>query len=129
MTVGRVVLGAALAVLVAATWLAAGALGSRKPVIPARVQVASDEYSFRLSRQWVKAGPAIIELVNYGEDPHDLTMRRQAKGAKTYRVKETLPEHEAILRATLVPGRYLLWCSIADHRDRGMEAMLTVKKR
>ncbi len=129
MILGRVALGAALAVLVSAPTLTAGALESRKPVIPARVQVASDEYSFRLSRQWVKAGPAIIELVNYGEDPHDLTMRRQAKGAKTYRVKETLPEHEVTLRATLVPGRYLLWCSIADHRERGMEAILTVKKR
>ncbi len=129
MILGRVALGAALAVLVSAPTLTAGALDSRKPVIPARVQVASDEYSFRLSRQWVKAGPAIIELVNYGEDPHDLTMRRQAKGAKTYRVKETLPEHEVTLRATLVPGRYLLWCSIADHRERGMEAILTVKKR
>ena len=107
----------------------AAAPGAKKPVVPARVQVIADEFSFRLSRQTVKAGPARIELVNFGEDIHDLTMRRQAKGAKTYRLAETLPQGARTLKVTVVPGRYLLWCSVADHRNRGMEAMLTVTKR
>ena len=39
---------------------------------PARVQVGADEFSYSLSRQSIKAGPAIVQLVNYGEDEHDL---------------------------------------------------------
>jgi plastocyanin len=116
-----------LAVLLSA---AAPALGApQKPVPPARLLVVADEFSFTLSRASIKAGPAIIELSNMGEDPHDLTLRHRAKGARTYRLKLTLPEHERYLSARLVPGRYLLWCSVADHRQRGMEAYLTVKKR
>ena len=26
----------------------------------------------------------------------------------------------------LVPGRYLLWCAVADHREQGMPAVLRV---
>ena len=37
---------------------------------PARVQVGADEFRYSLSRQTIKAGPAIVQLVNYGEDEH-----------------------------------------------------------
>ena len=117
---------AALAAVLAAS--AGGGTAARKPVVPARVQVVAEEFTFTLSRGAIKAGPAVIELANFGEDAHDLVLRRRAKGARTYRLAETLPEHQRHLRATLVPGRYLLWCSIADHRARGMSAYLTVKK-
>ena len=43
---------------------------------PARVQVSAQEFSFTLSRASIEAGPAIVELANFGEDPHDLRMRR-----------------------------------------------------
>jgi hypothetical protein len=126
LSLARLLLAAALVAVAPAL----GATAARpKPRPPARLLVVADEFSFTLSRPAIKAGPAIIELSNMGEDPHDLTMRRQAKGARTYRLKLTLPEHERYLSAALVPGRYLLWCSVADHRQRGMEAYLTVKKR
>ena len=128
MTVRRLAVGAAFAVLVAALAVP-GAGGAKKPVVPARVQVVAEEFSLTLSRRTIKAGPAVIELANFGQDAHDLVMRRSARGARTYRVKETLPEHQRVIRATVVPGRYLLWCSIADHRQRGMQVWLTVKKR
>ncbi len=122
-------LGCALAVGgVALAGLATGAPASRTTAPPARVQVVASEFSFSLSRRAIKAGPAVIELANFGEDPHDLYMRRLAKGAVTLKVKETLPEHQSILRARLAAGRFVLWCSIADHRKRGMEAQLTVRK-
>ncbi|MGH3104932.1 MAG: hypothetical protein ACRDN6_12635, partial [Gaiellaceae bacterium] len=81
-----------------------------------------------LSRQAVKSGRVIIQLVNYGEDPHDLRVRRIAARALTFRTPEVLPERLADLNVRLGPGRYRLWCSIADHRARGMRAVLTVKK-
>ena len=71
---------------------------------PARVQVAADEFSFALSRQSLRSGAAIVQLANYGEDDHDLALR-------------------------LVPGRYTLWCTLADHRRRGMHATLVVRAR
>ncbi len=123
-------LGCALALGgVALAGLATSAPASRTITPPARVQVVASEFSFSLSRRTIKTGPAVIELTNFGEDPHDLYMRRLARRAVTLKVKETLPEHQKILRARLAPGRFVLWCSIADHRKRGMEAHLTVTKR
>ena len=46
------------------------------PPPPARVQVVAREYSFALSRPSMKAGTAIVELANFGEDPHDLRLQR-----------------------------------------------------
>ena len=70
-----------------------------------------------------------MELANFGEDPHDLMLRRDAKGAPTLRIRDVAPGKQGYLRAKLAPGRFRLWCSIADHRERGMRATLVVTKR
>jgi uncharacterized cupredoxin-like copper-binding protein len=119
----RVALAAALLLVVAAP-----APGARKPA-PARVQVVAEEFELTLSRQTLKAGPAVVELANFGEDSHDLKLRRQATGAPTLTIPEVGPSRQAQLRARLTPGRFVLWCSIADHREQGMEARLTVRHR
>jgi hypothetical protein len=31
------------------------------------------------------------------------------------------------LEARLLPGRFTIWCSLADHRARGMTATLVVR--
>ena len=95
---------------------------------PARVQVTSSEFDYVLSRAKVRQGRAIIELVNLGEDPHDLAIRRNAKGARTYVTKVVLPEKHASVSLRLYPGRYTLWCTVGDHRRIGMVATLTVVK-
>ena len=94
---------------------------------PARVQVSATEYNFGLSRHSIKAGRALIELANFGEDPHDLRLRRVG-GTKIWGTRVVAPEDTAILSAKLRPGRYKLWCSLADHRALGMEAGLLVRK-
>ncbi len=38
------------------------------------------------------------------------------------------PGKIARLRLKLLKGRYQLWCSLADHRARGMHATLLVKR-
>jgi hypothetical protein len=91
------------------------------------VQVAADEFRYSLSRPSIKAGPAIVQLVNYGEDEHDLRLRR-AGGTRTYRVGKIRPGGLAELEARLLPGRFTLWCSLADHRARGMSATLFVRR-
>jgi hypothetical protein len=106
----------------------APSLAARNPA-PARVQVVAEEFSLALSRRTLAAGPAVVELANFGQDPHDLKLRRQAAGAPTLTIAEVGPNRQAQLRARLAPGRFVLWCSIADHRQRGMEARLIVRRR
>ena len=112
---------AALAVLLAALPSAAG-----PP--PARLQVTALEFEYRLSRTRIVAGPALVELVNLGEDEHDLRLRRVG-GTRTYTIEGTLPGERGELRARLLPGRFRLWCSLADHAARGMRAELRVGPR
>jgi hypothetical protein len=94
---------------------------------PARLQVVAREFSFALSRPKLKAGPAIVELVNFGQDAHDLRLRRVG-GTLIYAIPVVQPGRHAGLRARLRPGRYLLWCSVADHRALGMRATLVVRR-
>jgi hypothetical protein len=88
--------------------------------------VSATEFSFALSRLTIKAGPAIVQLDNFGEDPHDLRLRRVGS-TRTYAIPVTRPGRVRELNATLARGRYVLWCSIADHRRRGMVATLVVR--
>jgi hypothetical protein len=93
---------------------------------PARLQVGADEFRYALSRPSIKTGPAIVELVNFGEDEHDLRLRRVG-GTRTYIVGKARPGGRAELEARFLPGRFALWCSLADHRRRGMSATLLVR--
>ena len=95
---------------------------------PARVQVSAKEFFFSLSRHKVVAGPAVVELVNFGEDPHDLRLERLG-GGRLWKTPLVYPGAYYDLNATLVPGRYRLWCSVANHRQLGMTAVLTVVDR
>ncbi len=113
---------------VAALVLTAGATpatASAPP--PARLQVAAKEFSLTLSRAKLKSGWAIVELANYGEDPHDLRLRRIG-GTVTRSISVVESGDQRSLRAKLLPGRYKLWCSLADHAARGMHATLIVSR-
>jgi hypothetical protein len=112
--------GAILAVLATASAAAA-------PRPAARLQVSADEFTLALSRSAVRAGPAIIGLVNFGEDDHDLALKRRAAGARTWRIRTVEPEGFRERELRLAIGRYDLWCTIADHRALGMRATLRVR--
>ncbi len=105
--------------------LVAGPAGAAPP--PGRLQVVAREFTFALSRAKLKPGPAIVELVNFGEDAHDLRLRRVG-GARTYRIATVQPGQHARLRLKLLKGHYRLWCSIANHRALGMRATLLVRR-
>jgi hypothetical protein len=92
---------------------------------PARVQVVAQEFRYSLSRTKVKAGPVIVELVNRGQDAHDLDLRRVG-GTHIFRFPGVQPGQFVDRELRLRPGRYILWCAIADHRERGMHAVLRV---
>jgi plastocyanin len=118
--------GVAAAAVAAASIFAPGA--SALAPAPARVQVTAKEFFYALSRHTVVAGPAIVELVNFGEDPHDLRMERIG-GGRLWKSPLVYPGAYYDLDATLVPGRYRLWCSVGNHRQLGMTAVLSVVAR
>ena len=98
------------------------------PPPPARVQVVAQEFTLSLSRARIRAGDAIVELVNAGQDAHDLKLRRV--GGTTTRSWPVVPagghvDEELRLR----PGRYRLWCGLPGHAEAGMRATLVVVRR
>jgi plastocyanin len=111
---------AALAVLVPSS--------ASAKTFPTRVQVTAKEFWYTLSSRSVKAGPAVVEFVNYGEDPHDMRLQRVGT-TKVYGTPTIQPGDHYDLDVKLLPGRYQLWCSIANHRQLGMEAVLVVKPK
>jgi plastocyanin len=94
---------------------------------PARVQVVAQEFRFALSRRTIKAGHAIIELRNAGEDAHDLLIQRVG-GRKIWAWPVTQAGAVADRNVVLRPGTYRLWCGVANHGALGMRATLIVKK-
>ena len=94
---------------------------------PARVQVVAQEFRYTLSRTSVTAGRVIVELVDNGQDTHDLDIRRIG-GTRIIRFPSVQPGQVVDRELRLIPGRYQLWCAIADHRERGMHAVLRVLK-
>lgn len=118
-----------LALALAAAGLALTSLAAAAAPSPARLQVSADEFSLALSRPSIRPGPAIVELVNYGEDDHDLALRRVAARARTHRIGIVRPGKTGDLERALPAGRYLLWCTLAGHRARGMSATLVVRPR
>jgi hypothetical protein len=115
-----------LAACVAGAMTAPATTGAARA--PARVQVAAKEYRFALSRSVLRSGRVVIQLANFGEDPHDLVLQRLAPGARTFQTPVVSPGQQANLALRLGPARYRLWCSLADHRERGMRATLTLKR-
>jgi hypothetical protein len=117
----------ALLVLGATVFLVAiGPVSAASPTTsPARAQVSASEFRLAMSRPAIRRGPAIIELVNYGEDDHDLALRRVG-GTHTYRIPLVRPGETGEFDARLRAGRYAVWCTLADHRARGMRATLLV---
>jgi uncharacterized cupredoxin-like copper-binding protein len=82
--------------------------------------VEATEYHFALSRTTLRAGRAIIQLSDRGEDPHDLRFARVG-------IKQTLPGAVGQWSGRLKPGRYKLWCSLPGHEALGMKAYIRVR--
>jgi len=64
-----------------------------------------------------------------GEDPHDLQIQRLGD-ADQFSIPELPPGEvgEASLRLHR-DSRYVMWCSLEDHRQLGMEASVRVRRK
>jgi len=118
-----------LIALVSLTLVGVGAgTGAAATAYPTRVQVSVGEYWLTLSRLRVPAGRVKVEIVNYGEDPHDLKLKRIG-GTHTYSISETPSGGRQVRTWRLRPGRFHVWCAASDHRAKGMHAILRVRAR
>jgi hypothetical protein len=106
----------------------AGALPAQASAPLGRVQVVAVEFHYRLSRVRVPAGPVRIELANFGQDEHNLVLRRVGT-TKLYSVPSALPGQRRDATLRLKPGLYILKCTMANHAMLGMKARLRVRPR
>jgi hypothetical protein len=118
--------------LAAAIAIGTPALGRVADPAPARVQVRGSEFNLTLSKTKVKPGRAIVQFLNSGEDPHDLRLQRLgpagAEGPELG-LGEVEPGEYANLDTRLRKrSSYVLWCSLLDHRELGMEATLRTRR-
>jgi hypothetical protein len=124
-----------LATLGAAALIAAGLASGAgaTPAVPERLLLTADEWDLTVSRTRLAPGPAIVELYNRGEDPHDVRIERRGverRGSKrVVAIPETPSQELSRIETTLRPNsRYVLWCSLEGHRELGMEAELRTGK-
>jgi hypothetical protein len=84
------------------------------------------EYRVSLYRGSVRPGVVRFTLHNFGEDPHDLAVKRL--GHRYGKGAQILPGDSGVLRVRLTkPGRYTVYCTLAGHAAKGMKAILRVR--
>ena len=98
------------------------------PPPPARVQIVAQEFRFSLSRRTIKAGLAVLELRNMGQDAHDLVLTRADRTRVLVRWPVAQPGAVIDREIRLKPGTYRLVCTVANHRALGMQATLVVRR-
>jgi plastocyanin len=124
----RPVLIAALAALLAAAILAPA--GGAKPAPePTRLLVRGYEFDLLLSSLKVNPGDAIVQFANAGEDSHDLQIQRVGDSDQ-FAIGELPPGDVGEVALHLRrDSRYVMWCSLPNHRELGMEASLRVRRK
>ena len=71
-------------------------------------------------------GPMVtIEVTNDGPTPHNLTVR-DATGAALVATEDLSSGASEVITASLEPGTYTIFCSLAGHESLGMSATLLV---
>ncbi|WP_027007042.1 plastocyanin/azurin family copper-binding protein [Conexibacter woesei] len=91
-----------------------------------RLQTTAREWSLTLSRPTIAAGALSLQLVNAGEDAHDLHVRPAAGGADLLSATTTASGATTTISGSLLAGTYTLYCSLPGHEAAGMHATLTV---
>jgi plastocyanin len=74
----------------------------------------------------LQAGSDTVELINRGEDAHDLHLESLASHTTVLEVAATGAGGHGRATATLEAGEYRLYCSLDNHAAEGMERILVV---
>jgi plastocyanin len=93
---------------------------------PARLQVTAREFFLTLSKPSVPAGPVMIELVDLGQDAHNIHIQPAVGGADVAVFPTVQPGAHYDQQVTLAAGTYTVYCSRPYHEEMGMMVTLTV---
>ena len=97
------------------------------PVPAGALRLAADpdgDLKFDKTALDAKAGKVSIAMTNRSSVEHDVSLEGQGVDEHGKPVKGG---GTSTVSADLKPGRYTFYCSVAGHRDAGMEGTLTVK--
>ena len=91
----------------------------------------TNPYGYAPSRKTVKSGELTVQLINVGEDEHNMDMQKVGPGNS--------PESPIIVAVSAAskgastpttvdvePGTYRMWCTLQGHAAKGMETTITV---
>ncbi|MEK7519502.1 MAG: cupredoxin domain-containing protein [Patescibacteria group bacterium] len=88
------------------------------------ISVSGDEFSFNPSSIQLESGERIkLVFTNVGKAPHDLKIEELGIGTEIIRSGQT----DTIEFQAPKSGKYTFFCSVAGHREAGMEGNLEVK--
>jgi hypothetical protein len=115
--------------LVIAGALTACGLAPAATARPTAVGVGEREWRVALYRPSVPVGLVRFNVRNFGEDRHDLAVRNR-RGRPRGRMPEIRPGTTGSLTVRLRrPGRFVVFCSLTNHEELGMRAVLRARKR
>lgn len=89
------------------------------------VTLVATEFAYSPSTPSATAGEVTISMDNQGEAPHNLAIEGVNGDADIVSQVEAGASDSGSV--TLEAGTYTIYCSIAGHREAGMEATLTVE--
>lgn len=101
--------------------------GAQQPAAGDTVEVAAEpggELAYVQDSLTAQAGAVTFQFTNEASIPHDFNIERDGEDIAG---TEVITEDEESLRVELEPGRYTYYCSVANHREAGMEGTLTVE--
>lgn len=93
----------------------------------ATVEVAADpggDLDYVQDSLTAPAGTVTFAFTNEASVPHDFNIEQDGEQVDG---TEVITQSEEDLTVDLEPGRYTYYCSVANHREEGMEGELTVE--
>jgi plastocyanin len=92
----------------------------------------TNPYGYTPSRKTVKAGELTVQLINKGEDEHNMDMEKVSPGGTPEGPILTMTSAPSGGQSTpttvdVEAGTYRMWCTLPGHAAKGMETTITVE--
>ncbi|HEX3360262.1 MAG TPA: cupredoxin domain-containing protein [Solirubrobacterales bacterium] len=88
-------------------------------------------YGYAPSHKVVKPGELTVQLIDKGEDEHNMDMEKVGpgnapEGPIVVAVSATSNGNSKPTTVDVEPGTYRMWCTLPGHAEKGMETTITV---
>jgi plastocyanin len=92
----------------------------------------TNPYGYAPSRKTVRSGQLTVQLINMGEDEHNLDMEKVGpgnapEGPIVVAVSAASKGASTPTTVDVEPGTYRMWCTLPGHAAKGMETTITVE--